>query len=146
MKSFRELKQHLSESLSSDVSELDKLVQNGVLDEQVCAQFNSAMSHIHEGLSSSEERIVRQMVEELTRLISQHLTPESILKTELMKEAVDSNSLALYHQEPPQLVVLRRTAIRQYPFNTKVALYYSDKLQRYFSVPYEDKETPKTYG
>jgi hypothetical protein len=39
---------------------------------------------------------------------------------------------------PPFALVLKRKAIRQYPNNTMVALYWSDKLKRYFSVPFEE--------
>jgi hypothetical protein len=35
----------------------------------------------------------------------------------------------------PVLLILRRKAIRLFPDGRKVALYYADKLQRYFSVP-----------
>ena len=38
--------------------------------------------------------------------------------------------------DPPFVIVLKRKAIRLYPNKTKVALYYSNKLDKYFSVPY----------
>jgi hypothetical protein len=38
--------------------------------------------------------------------------------------------------DPPFVLVLKRKAIRLYPDKTKVALYYSQKLDKYFSVPY----------
>jgi hypothetical protein len=38
---------------------------------------------------------------------------------------------------PPFTLVLKRRAIRQYPDKTRVALYWSDKLKRHFTVPYE---------
>jgi len=39
--------------------------------------------------------------------------------------------------EPPFTLVLKRKAIRMYPNNTRVALYWSERLKRYISVPYE---------
>ena len=39
---------------------------------------------------------------------------------------------------PPFTLVLKRKAIRQYPDKTRVALYWSDKLKRHFTVPYEE--------
>lgn len=42
--------------------------------------------------------------------------------------------------EPPFTLVLKRKAIRLYPNDTKVALYYSDRLKAYFSVPYSNVE------
>lgn len=47
---------------------------------------------------------------------------------------------------PPFTLVLKRKAIRQYPGDTKVALYWSDKLKTYFSVPYIEDEDGKVAG
>jgi hypothetical protein len=38
--------------------------------------------------------------------------------------------------EPPFVLVLKRKAIRLFPNDTRIALYYSDKINKYFSVPY----------
>jgi hypothetical protein len=42
-------------------------------------------------------------------------------------------------KDPPFVLMLKRKAIRLYPNNTKIALYYNQKLNKYFSVPYGDK-------
>lgn len=47
---------------------------------------------------------------------------------------------------PPFTLVLKRKAIRQYPNDTKVALYWSEKLKTYFSVPYIEDEDGKVVG
>lgn len=47
---------------------------------------------------------------------------------------------------PPFTIVLKRKAIRQYPGDTKVALYWSEKLKTYFSVPYIEDENGKVAG
>ena len=39
-------------------------------------------------------------------------------------------------RDPPFVLMLKRKAIRLYPNKTKIALYYNQKLNRYFSVPY----------
>jgi hypothetical protein len=38
---------------------------------------------------------------------------------------------------PPAVLVMRRKAVRQYPGNKNVALYYIDKLDKYVSLPYD---------
>lgn len=43
--------------------------------------------------------------------------------------------------DPPFTLVLKRKAIRLYPNDTKIALYYNDRLKKYFSIPYSDKES-----
>jgi len=47
---------------------------------------------------------------------------------EIIEEALNT--------DPPFTLILKREAIRLYPNGTKVALYYSKKLDKYFSVPY----------
>ena len=37
---------------------------------------------------------------------------------------------------PPIILVIKRKAVRLYPDGTRIALYYSDKMKRYFSIPY----------
>lgn len=38
--------------------------------------------------------------------------------------------------EPPYVLILKRQTVKSYPNNIKVALYYSDKLNKYISIPY----------
>jgi hypothetical protein len=42
-------------------------------------------------------------------------------------------------KDPPFVLMLKRKAIRLYPNNTRIALYYNQKLNKYFSVPYGSK-------
>ena len=39
-------------------------------------------------------------------------------------------------KDPPFVLLLKRKAIRMYPNKTKVALYYNQKLDKYFTIPY----------
>ena len=43
---------------------------------------------------------------------------------------------AVKNDDPPYVVVLKRKNIRLYPNGVKIALYYSEKLDKYFTVPY----------
>lgn len=52
------------------------------------------------------------------------------------KEVKESVSVS---KEPPPVLLLRRQAIRLYPDDTRIALYYSQKLDRHFSIPYGPK-------
>jgi len=49
---------------------------------------------------------------------------------EIEEAALDLNN------DPPFVLVLKRKSIRLYPNNTKIALYYNQKLDKYFSIPY----------
>lgn len=52
-------------------------------------------------------------------------------KTDLTED-IDSQAL-------PFVLVLRRKSVRMYPEGTRVALYYNERLNRYFSVPYSSE-------
>jgi hypothetical protein len=54
------------------------------------------------------------------------------IEAEDLSEQKNSGSV----QDPPYVLMLKRKAIRLYPNKTKVALYYNQRLNRYFSVPY----------
>lgn len=56
--------------------------------------------------------------------------------TDNKKEVKESVSVS---KEPPPVLLLRRQAIRLYPDDTRIALYYSQKLDRHFSIPYGPK-------
>ena len=42
-------------------------------------------------------------------------------------------------KDPPNVLVLKRKSIRMFPDNTRIALYYNNTLDKYFSVPYGPK-------
>lgn len=51
-------------------------------------------------------------------------------------ELVQENGVAL----PPNILILRRQTVRQFTGHTLVALYYNDKLDQYFSIPFGGAE------
>ena len=38
--------------------------------------------------------------------------------------------------DPPNMLVMKRKSIRQFPNDQRVALYYVDKINKYVTVPY----------
>lgn len=59
------------------------------------------------------------------------------LRTELNEavEPLDEHAMTSASM-PPNILILRRKTVRQFPNHTMVALYYNDKLDQYFSIPY----------
>ena len=45
-----------------------------------------------------------------------------------------------FRGDPPNILLLKRKAIRMYPNSTRIALYYNDRLNKYFSIPYSTEE------
>lgn len=39
--------------------------------------------------------------------------------------------------DPPNVLIMKRKSIRQFPNGQRVALYYVDKINKYVTVPYE---------
>ena len=54
-------------------------------------------------------------------------------KEQVKEETLDENVL---QRDPPAVLVLRRKNIRSFSNDTYIALYYNDKLNKYFSIPY----------
>jgi len=61
----------------------------------------------------------------------------SELRKELEGESELEEHVAIPHSSmPPNILILKRKTVRQFPNQTMVALYYNDKLDQYFSIPY----------
>jgi hypothetical protein len=54
------------------------------------------------------------------------------------KEYISETDLAESKQslDPPNILIMKRKSIRQYPNGQRVALYYVDKIDKYVTVPY----------
>jgi hypothetical protein len=57
-------------------------------------------------------------------------------KEEVKEETIIEADSKSSTEDPPVVLMLKRKAIRIYPDKTKVALYYSSKLDKHFTVPY----------
>lgn len=53
--------------------------------------------------------------------------------TEFRCMMVESKNKSL---DPPNILIMKRKSIRQYPNNQRVALYFVDKINKYVTVPY----------
>lgn len=138
MKSLGEVKQHLQKTVLSSEEQFRALADAGAITQTECAHLHGIIEKLrsNQSLTEQENRLVCETLINTNRMMNdRHTTMRHTHETVL--EATDSSAVSVYPQEPPPLVVLRRKAIRMYPFNTKVALYYSDRLDRYFSVPYQ---------
>jgi hypothetical protein len=59
------------------------------------------------------------------------------LRFELTEGEELEEHVAIAHSSmPPNILILKRKTVRQFPNQTMVALYYNDKLDQFFSIPY----------
>lgn len=53
-----------------------------------------------------------------------------------------------FKNDPPNIIVLKRKAIRIFPDGRKVAMYHADKIDKYVTIPYSDmveKDVPQMH-
>lgn len=58
-----------------------------------------------------------------------------------LREEKALNEKAPQLSDMPFVILLKRKSIRRYPDGVTVALYYSDKLKRYVSIPFGDEDS-----
>lgn len=151
MKNLQEFRQ-LVEEEKSDYSKFDMLVRAGLANKAQLARIHRILDKMTEErpqFNNADREIMRNLFNRMVDIISNNKQifqktrqavreqlEESILdnvdyeELELVESSVDLD------KDPPFVLVLKRKAIRMYPDKTKIALYYSKTLNKYFSVPY----------
>jgi hypothetical protein len=91
--------------------------------------------------NNADREIMRNLFNRMVDLVSNNKQifgrARQAVREELKEARMDNVGSAFpLVPEPPAVLVVKRKAIRLYPDGTRVALYWSDKLKKYFSVPY----------
>jgi len=113
------------------VSGLSQLVESGLLDESKLPLIKRALTktNINE-MTEAERKVLLEslnvIVDEITEAKRDHLTAFD----KRMPQGYPSD------KEAPPVLILKRKAIRVYPDNQKVALYYSQALDKHISIPF----------
>ena len=58
-------------------------------------------------------------------------------RVDRIEEEIEEPVILQEDKDPPLVLVIKRKAIRMYPDGTRIALYYNERLKKYFSVPYQ---------
>ena len=98
--------------------------------------FSQARRSVNEGVLDTSDFKVSPITGKKYKAHRVVLSKDEPKETEELKEQ-------LTKFDPPFVLVLKRKAIRLYPDSTRIALYYNDKLKKYFSVPYSTDEDQK---
>jgi hypothetical protein len=120
----------VTEKASNDTKNLVALVHAGLLEESKLNILNRALSKPVNMMTEAEKKSLQGVVESLaSQVISE--------KQDYLSKLDTSRSMSYpSDKEIPAVIILKRKAIRVYPDNQKVALYYSQALDRYISIPY----------
>ena len=139
MKQLQEFRNNLVEEEKSNYKQFDTLVRAGLANKAQLTRIHKVLDKMKEdkpALTPSDRLIVQELLNKMVDIVTNNKqifqqTRRAIKEDfELVEAPVDFNN------DPPFVLVLKRRAIRMYPDKTKVALYYSKTLDKYFSVPY----------
>lgn len=133
---MKTIKQILSEADKVDLADnIDLLAEVGLFEEKRLNLIKRALNKNPNNMTMAEAKALKEFTDVLT---------EEILceKQDHLSKYDKRFSGKHTEQELPTVIILKRKAIRVYPDNQKVALYYSQSLDRYISIPYGPKGEP----
>jgi len=152
MKSLQEFKHEptLIEEEKSDYSKFDMLVRAGLANKAQLARIHRILDKMQEErpvFNNADRMILQNLFNKMVDIISNNKQifqqTRRVVREEVEEEILD-NEIQLTEEQmkgdPPFVLVLKRKAIRLYPNKTKIALYYNEKLKKYFSIPYSTEK------
>jgi hypothetical protein len=139
MKSLLEFKSIVEEE-KSDYSKFDALVRAGLANKAQLARIHKILDKMGEErpqFNTADREIMRNLFNRMVDLVSSkqiYGKARQVVREEVeLDEARMDTPLV---PDPPIVLVIKRKAVRLYPDGTRIALYWSDKIKRAFSIPY----------
>jgi len=147
MKSLLEFKSIVEEEVS-DYSKFDVLVRAGLANKAQMQRIHKILDKMSEerpNFNNADKMIIQNLFTKMVDLLSNNkqintqarraVREDEIITTDLVEGSIDTPS------DPPIVLVLKRKSIRLFPDGTRVALYFNNKLNRFFTVPYGSQIT-----
>jgi len=144
MKSIQEFRKVVVEEEKQDFTKFDALVRAGLANKaqlQRLHQILGKMGEEHPSFNNADRQIIQNMFTKMVDLITNNpqiyrtarkaVSEEVEVEHEIVEAFSDNPD-----KTPPFVLLLKRQAIRIYPNNTKIALYYNERLGKYFSIPF----------
>jgi hypothetical protein len=141
MKSLLDFKL-ITEEEKKDYSKFDALVRAGLANKAQVQRIHKILDKMGEekpNFNPADRAIMQNLFNRMVDLISNNKQIYSKAKQAVREELEEATSVPLVPM-PPIIMVIKRKAVRLYPDGTRIALYYSEKLKRYFSVPFGTPE------
>lgn len=129
MKTWEELQELLP--TSQDSSKWNILAEEGFLFPDQVTLVENALKIPPELMSIAEKKVIVDLLESFSSLLVSE-SESKVTNTSSIKNTVADKNI-------PLVLILKRKSIRMYPDNQKVALYYSQTLDRYFTLPFGPK-------
>ena len=142
MKSLQDFKTLLEEE-KSDYSKFDVLVRAGLANKAQMQRIHKILDKMGEEkptFNNADRMIIQNLFNKMVDVITNN--KQIYQKTrqvvrENIEEEIEEPIILQEDKDPPLVLVIKRKAIRMYPDGTRIALYYNERLQKYFSVPYQ---------
>jgi hypothetical protein len=141
MKSLLDFKL-ITEEEKKDYSKFDALVRAGLANKAQMQRIHrilDKMSDERPTFNPADRAILQNLFNRMVDLISNNKQIYTKAKQAVREELEEATNTPLVPM-PPIIMVIKRKAVRLYPDGTRIALYYSDKMKRYFSVPFGTPE------
>ena len=142
MKSLLEFKSIVEEEVS-DYSKFDVLVRAGLANKAQMQRIHKILDKMSEerpNFNNADKMIIQNLFTKMVDLLSNNkqintqarraVREDEIITTDLVEASIDTPP------DPPVALILKRKSIRLFPDGARVALYFNDKLNRFFTVPY----------
>lgn len=134
----------LLEENKEEITKLTQLVRMGLIDSKKLPLLKKALEKDNIKLSLAEKKTLLELLDSLMLQVLGDNSVFNKVKTNLQKEAIGENKIDNSwpsDKKIPVIIVLKRKAIRVYPDNQKVALYYAPAIDKYVSIPFENINT-----
>jgi hypothetical protein len=145
MKSLLEFKSIVEEE-KSDYSKFDTLVRAGLANKAQMQRIHKILDKMGEEkptFNNADRMIIQNLFNKMVDLISNNKQINTQARRAVRENVEEYSEEPIILQEdkdPPMVLVIKRKAIRMYPDGTRIALYFNEKLNKYFSVPYRHGE------
>jgi hypothetical protein len=143
MKSLLDFKL-ITEEEKKDYSKFDALVRAGLANKAQVQRIHKILDKMGEekpNFNPADRAILQNLFNRMVDLISNNKQIYSKAKQAVREELNEGTRMdSPLVPAPPIILVIKRKAVRLYPDGTRIALYYNDKMKRYFSVPFGSPE------
>jgi hypothetical protein len=144
MKSLLDFKL-ITEEEKKDYSKFDALVRAGLANKAQVQRIHKILDKMGEekpNFNPADRAILQNLFNRMVDLISNNKQIYSKAKQAVREELEEGTRMdSPLVPVPPIILVIKRKAVRLYPDGTRIALYYNDKMKRYFSVPFGTPES-----
>jgi hypothetical protein len=141
MKTIGQIRENYNQSRSAS-DKLEQLVMDGLLDEGKLTLVRRALRENHKTLTNAEKNALLETI----NVVLSDIDVSNFDDVELLDESAKNDYLSKHDprfgskwptdKEAPQIIILKRKAIRVFPDNAKVALYYAQGIDKYISIPF----------